>query len=374
MKILMVIGQFHPVIGGAEQQCRKLAKALMDRGHTVSVVTTRVRGCPRRAIVDGIPIERVWYPVGFLAPLFMCVRIFFRARRADVIHVHQALWPLVSAVVVGVLQNKPVICKIGNSGELFDLRVLRRRHVCGRLAVWFVKRHVTRFVWISRAVLVDVEQERIAGGALTFIPNGVELPTLQRKHGDLTSKTRFIFTGTLTRKKNLCALLDAVACLTDAYRERMHLLLLGDGEERARLMKQIVALHLEQVVAIAGPVDDVSSALLESDVFVLPSATEGLSNSALEAMAHGLPVILSDRGGNPDLVPHGKTEGTLIVGHTGILIDHERTQSLCDALVYLMDRLDIREQMGDHATRLIREAYAMDRVADQYERLYRALV
>jgi len=83
-----------------------------------------------RRTVEGIGVERVWYPVfylgrrrigfGFLAPVFLWWRGYCVARDCDVIHAHQCLWPVLSATIAARMRRKPVVCKIGNSGERFD--------------------------------------------------------------------------------------------------------------------------------------------------------------------------------------------------------------------------------------------------------------
>ena len=408
MKILMVIGQFYPVIGGAERQCLKLSKALQARGHEVKVLTVwNPRNVSGHESVEGITVERVWYPtvnvfgyrvgLGFLAPFFMWWRAYRIMREYDVAHVHQCLWPAFSAAVAARMRGVPMVCKIGNSGERFDLEMLRRTHVYGRIAAWMVKRLITRLIWTSKAVRDDLVREEIPEDRLVYIPNGVEIPPhpsdddrrpspLGRGEGEGNSPVQFIFTGTFTLKKNLIALLDAVHALPPSYRDKMKLLLLGDGPDRATLTDALKQYKLEDIVDIQGPVDDVGEYLQKSDVFVLPSATEGLSNSALEAMAYGLPVILSNRGGNSDLVevrgasPNFLTlprlagparEGELAgVGANGILVDPDNNEQLCIAMQYMIDHPEERARMVQRSLQIVEERYAMEKVVQKYEQLY----
>ncbi len=387
MRILMIIGQFYPTVGGAERQCLKLSKELIKRGHKISVLTTWTdRSTARFDEVDDICVERIWSPVFFifgrrvglgkLAPIFLLAAALRSAARHDVIHVHQALWPLCAAAVAGQVRRRPVICKIGNSGDRFDLAVLRGAHWFGRFGAWLVKRVCARFVWTSSAVRDDLLLEKIAGEQLAYIPNGVELQSY-RVFADSEKEmwpVRFVFTGTFTMKKNLCRLLEAASQLPAGYRERMRLLLLGDGPDRGVLTGLISKYKIESLAEIRGPVDDVIPDLQKSDVFILPSATEGLSNSALEAMACSLPVILSDRGGNADLVPDaGEVRAMMRTGQTGILIDPDNIDSIVKAMKYLIDSSMERRMMGLAARRLIEERYALKHVAHQYEDLYRVV-
>lgn len=373
MKILMVIGQFHPIMGGAERQCLKLSRELQKLGREVKVLTVwNPRTVSQNEKVAGVPVERVWYPIinafgyrvglGFLAPLFFWRRVYQLAHECDVVHVHQCLWPAFVAVLAARARGKPIVCKLGNSGERFDLDVLRRTHVYGRIAAWYVKRHITKFIWTSKAVRDDLMRERIAEKKRVYIPNGVELPTHPLNHDQQYSPLQFIFTGTFTVKKNLLILLNAMHDLSPSYRDKMKLILLGDGPDRDTLTSAVKQYKLNDIVEIQGPVDDVGPYLEKSDVFILPSSTEGLSNSALEAMAYGLPVILSNRGGNRDLV-----EGN------GILVDPDHVESLRDALQYMIDHPEERREMGARSRQIVEERYAMAKVVRKYEGLYQSL-
>jgi glycosyltransferase involved in cell wall biosynthesis len=373
----MVIGQFYPVVGGAEQQCRKLSRALIERGNVVSVLTTKGRDTKSREVVDGIPVERFSYPIGLLAPFFLFLRLLFIIRRYDVLHVHQGLWPLMSSICIAAIFGKPIICKIGNSGERFDLHVLRRSH-WGYFGDWIIRRFPPHFVWTSNAVRNDLQRAGFEGETVTHIPNGVEIPKLHSKRGVYTvrkekSNVGFIFTGTFSRKKNLGALITAVSMLPSSYRERLSVTLLGGGKERSRLHRMIEECELTQTIIITGPVDDVQPFLLSHDVFVLPSVTEGLSNAALEAMANGLPVLLSNRGGNRDLVSGENFSDGIVVGNTGMLIDLDNPTALRDALKLSIDDPHLRKQMGDEAARFVEMNYSISRIVNSYEALYRRL-
>lgn len=368
----MTIGQFHPVIGGAERQALALARALAGKGHTVSVLTTwNPRTSLKRERIDGIRVERVWYPIlqvfgyriglGFLAPLFMFWRAYRAARDCDVIHAHQCLWPAFAAAVAARIRRKPIVCKIGNSGERFDLDMLRHTHWYGRLAAWYVKRAVARFVWTSRAVHDDLVREGITETKLIHIPNGVVIPE-KRLSAD-GDPAVFIFSGTFTAKKNVFALLDAVRVLSPLYHEKMKCILLGDGPDRKAFADAVRDQHVEEIIALPGAVDDVAPFLRQSDVFVLPSFNEGLSNSALEAMAHGLPLIVSDRGGNRDLV-----DGN------GMLVDPNNIQSLADAMRFMIEHPSERRRLGERSRQIAYERYAMEKVAGAYEKLYRSVL
>ncbi|GAA0369552.1 glycosyltransferase [Bowmanella denitrificans] len=111
--------------------------------------------------------------------------------------------------------------------------------------------------------------------------------------------------GRLAEVKNQAYLIDAFAELLKmlpSHRDRIALMLVGDGVTRIRLQKRVVETGIEDRVWFAGDRADVPALMQSMDVFVLPSLAEGISNTVLEAMATGLPVLATNVGGNPDLI------------------------------------------------------------------------
>ncbi len=157
-----------------------------------------------------------------------------------------------------------------------------------------------------------------------FTPESVKplalLPTRwQELDGILVAGT----VGRLTPVKDQQLLLRASAYLRSGHPElgdRLRLLIVGDGPLYPVLTQMIEHLALQDVVWLAGDRDDVPSLLQAMDVFVLPSLAEGLSNTVLEAMASGLPVIATAVGGNIELVEEGFNGSLVAVGdHAGVI-------------------------------------------------------
>ena len=390
LRILMVIGQFDPFTGGAERQCMKLSKALKKRGHEVKVVTVwQLRDLPRNERIQDIPVERVWYPMlrfwgiklvgfGFLAWLTLSWVVYRNLKRFDVVHVHQGLWPGFSATLAANWAAKPIICKIGNSGERFDLLTFKKKHWYGSFGVWLMKKWVDRFVWTSRAVFDDLAIMNIEPQKLVYIPNGVEPSQRTRDKADRDKdKIVFVYSGSLTPKKNLSLLIEAIGNLPDLYRAKLELKILGDGPQKELLWKLIKKYGLERVVNMEGKIQDVEAHLHNSDVFVLPSITEGLSNAALEAMSCGLPPILSLAGGNADLIEIEEQivsaklrNGSIVLGVNGIFIKSDCRQSLIEAIKYMVDHPSERVEMGHQSQKIIEAKYLLENVVTRYEILY----
>jgi sugar transferase (PEP-CTERM/EpsH1 system associated) len=150
-----------------------------------------------------------------------------------------------------------------------------------------------------------------------------------------------------------------------ALRDTLRLMIVGDGPERAALEAQIDRLSLQDQVWLAGDREDIPELLRSMDVFVLPSLGEGISNTILEAMASGLPVIASTVGGNPELVQEGRT---------GLLFPAGDADTLTGALTRLIDDQSLRQAMGQAAMAHIRQHFDWQRTVESYLTLYDELL
>jgi glycosyltransferase involved in cell wall biosynthesis len=118
-------------------------------------------------------------------------------------------------------------------------------------------------------------------------------------------------------------------------------------------------------VKFAGERSDVQDYLRDADVFVLPSKAEGISNALLEAMAQGLPVVVSDIPGNAEVVDDEKT---------GIVFHRDDVSSLAARLQSLLQDQALRQELGDAARREIDARYAIGRIAERYIGVYQGLL
>ena len=148
-------------------------------------------------------------------------------------------------------------------------------------------------------------------------------------------------------------------------RQSLRCILVGDGPERAALTATIAQYALEDSVWLAGDRDDIPDLLACMDVFVLPSLGEGISNTVLEAMATGLPVIATRVGGNPELVQDGVT---------GLLVPVADVPALAAAIVALVDDPARCDQMGRAAVQRVTTDFEWERTVSAYLGVYDELL
>ena len=141
------------------------------------------------------------------------------------------------------------------------------------------------------------------------------------------------------------------------------MLVVGDGSARHSLELQARQLALDdRAVRFLGARSDVDALLNAVDFFVLPSDTEGLPLSVLEAMAHGLPIVASHVGGIPELIDHEQH---------GLLVPPRDPRALAVAVQRLYRDKSLRAKLGAAARARASDEFSLSTTAQQYERLYR---
>jgi sugar transferase (PEP-CTERM/EpsH1 system associated) len=170
--------------------------------------------------------------------------------------------------------------------------------------------------------------------------------------------------GNLSKVKDYPTLLAAVAELDKSCRD-WRLVIIGEGPERAQL-EGVINAHPEwkQRVSLLGLNNRVPELLNAMDVYVLSSVFEGISNSLLEAMATGLPAVVSDTGGNPEVV---------VDGECGLLFAPGNGQRLAEHLLALRAQPEQRVELGRKALDRVREEFSLDGMVRKYAQVYQSL-
>ena len=185
-------------------------------------------------------------------------------------------------------------------------------------------------------------------GCLLDIDNKVVIGTVGRMHGvkdQITLVNAYIHAGTQSEKffQNTC------------------LVLIGDGPLRESAINLLKDNGLSDHAWLPGERNDIAELLRSLDIFVLPSKAEGISNTILEAMASGLPVIATRVGGNAELV---------IDGDTGFLVEKENAQEMAGALSMLTNDVGKRKQLSVAAYQRAQNQFSIDGMVARYQQVY----
>ena len=390
MKILMVISQFQPIIGGAERQAQLLAKRLIEKGVTVNLVTGWWKfGTSRKEMIDGIRIFRnfcFWGMFGIKShrmirmlggityAISLGLYLFLRGRAYDIIHVHQFLYPAFVSVLMGKkVLKKPVLVKSASSGITSDIERFRQLPL-GCFQVNFLLKELDDLVAVSKATGKDFKEIGYLESRISYIPNGVEVPAIREKI--YTQMTRVITITRLSEEKGVDILLKAWA---EVVREEknLKLLIVGDGSLESGLKTLSHSLGIVESVDFVGAVQDASSYLMDSDLFVLSSRSEGMSNALLEAMSYAIPCIATNVGGNTEALGEEEKEipkGEYVIAKNGLLINPDDVKGLTEALLFFIRNQNEREEIGKRGRIHVRGNYSIDLIVDQYIGLYQRIL
>lgn len=194
------------------------------------------------------------------------------------------------------------------------------------------------------------------------IYNGVDYQRFTCQHRKSTSDTtRIISVGRLQSVKNFPVLIMAIKNLKASGYENIHLNLVGDGPEKASIQQSIIDNSLQGQVILLGNRNDIPDLLMNSDIFVLPSLIEGISNTILEAMSVGLPIIASRVGGNPELI---------LDGQSGQLFPSGDVYALVKALKLYIDNKQIRHSHGEKSRERVETLFALSQMIQKYHAVY----
>jgi sugar transferase (PEP-CTERM/EpsH1 system associated) len=169
--------------------------------------------------------------------------------------------------------------------------------------------------------------------------------------------------GRLEPVKDQLTLVKAFVKLVrlDPAGPRLRLVLVGEGSLRAPIEALLEETGLTRQVWLAGDRDDVPALMAAMDLFVLPSLAEGISNTILEAMACGLPVVATRVGGNAELVQEGRT---------GVLVERDDPAAMATALAGYVHDSGLRRDHGAAARQRIEAHFSLDGMVARYTDLY----
>lgn len=214
-----------------------------------------------------------------------------------------------------------------------------------------------------------INEEGVEPQHTKLIYNGVRLkkPSGHNIRTELNiSEDRIVFVivANLIPYKGHMDLLEAFSQITP--NANWDLLIVGNDSSgiQSSLKKQATALSIASHVHFLGGRDDVSDILHSSDIGILPSHEEGFSNAILECMAAGLPMIVTDVGGNSEAVQHGKT---------GIVVPPHNPDELAKALEELLADEQIRNRYGKAGKRYQEVNFSLEACVQSYEELYSSL-
>lgn len=377
-RIFYVIGSLN--VGGAERHLAQVAVRLKHRGWEPEVVALSPSGPLISNLKEAkVPIHGVELPkwvaaairndrlrirIGLLATAFVLVFMLWR-RRPHAIHFF-----LPAAYIVGGLASML---------SFVPARIMSRRSLNAYQLDHPVFARIERYLhpWMalvcgnSQAIVAELRDEGIDPAKLRLIYNGIDAEIYEQSFdrdsarsalGIAADATVFVIVANLIPYKGHADLIAAFSQIKSRLRHPWFLFCLGrDDGIAAQLQSQIDAEGLRDNIRLMGARSDVPDFLRMADIGVLCSHEEGFSNAILEGMAAGLPMVVTDVGGNAEAV---------VDGQTGYVVPPHDSAALGEALLKMADNSS-RTAMGEAGRQRTRELFSMNACIDAYEALYR---
>lgn len=343
MKILLATGLYPPEIGGPATYAVMLESELP--GRDIEVVT--------------VPFNWVRQYPKIIRHAVYAWKLWRLSKDTDIIYALDPISVGLPASWVARLRRLPFIIRLGGDYAWEQGRI--RYGVTSTLdeyvndtttAAWQVRMFARLQTFVVRQAIcvvvpskylksivaqwgIDEEKIEVVYSALYPLKVNSDRDTLRAQLN--YAYPTIVSSARLVPWKGFEVLIDVVNALKDRY-QNISLVIIGDGEEKNKLEKQVLKFGLEQHVSFAGRIakDALGASLKAADVFVLNTAYEGLSHQLIEVMDLGVPVVTTSSGGNPELVTDGVN---------GYLVDFNDVNQLKEAIIKVLDNPEPRERM-----------------------------
>jgi glycosyltransferase involved in cell wall biosynthesis len=367
------------MVGGYERAAERLSAELGRKGHDVTVVAEQR---DRKWLADEqmatYAVHRVWcvYRPGWhiwTSLLSYALYIVRNAHRYDVLHVHQYGHLAALVIAMGSLLGKPVVLKLTSTGEQGIESALHSAGRWSRVLGW-LHRQVSACVVPTESAFAEAVRFGIPANRIRQIPNGVDVDefapvtegekALIKAQLGLQRSLVAIYCGRLASVKNPDGLLESWRIVARDV-GNAELVLIGDGPLRPVLESSMHNSHQPDSVRLAGNQSSVLPWYQAADVYVLPSRLEGLSNSLLEAMSCGLPVVSARVSGSTDIFSHADV---------GCLVDVGDVVGFADALKTMLVEEKRRLSCSATARSYAKANYSIESVGASTIALYQLLL
>jgi len=352
--------------GGVDVRIVQTARKLLQEGCTF--VLAVIEGTSLHRTLDDLGLPVVALPRKRLDPRLVLdlVRII-RRTKAGLIDTHNGqsqYWGALAALVSGVPGRVATVHSVYREDHA---RRWRQRghegalHLCKALGFWFltVSSNVQRYM---------LEEFGVKSSRLLLSRNGMEDLTDPPPPIDLVAETGWpvdavvlAIIGRLDPRKGHRFLLTALADLVRAGDHRARLLIVGTGREEAAIRAMVRELSLEDYVHFTGFRSDVLSILTRVDVLCLPSTSEGLPYSVIEAARQSVPTLASRLEGTDDIFVDGKTILFTRIGDP---------EDIREKLMFLLDNPERRRELGAAARRMFLRDLGVERMLDETLEIY----
>ncbi len=344
--------------GGAEKSIAILSRSLAQRGHEVFIAihadakeppffpidpAVQIISLGRVCTINASWLRKIW---DGLRSIFKLRHTFKHIKPDRIIAFTETI--NIRAIIAAAALDIPVIISERNDPRTYGIGP-----VISALR-WLLYPFAARLVLITDSAR-DFYPKRLQKRIVSIANSIPTVPSLPKTENN--SELLIVSVGRLISLKRMDMTIRAFARLRHP---NARLIIVGEGPERPRLEALIKELQIEQCVELAGLVADPSTILARADIFMFTSRSEGIGNVILEAMAWGLPVLVTE---------YGAALHTLIThNEDGLIVQRDDEEASAANLEQLMQDPKLRARLGSNA-RLVVKRYSVENITNQWEKL-----
>jgi glycosyltransferase involved in cell wall biosynthesis len=371
LKILQVCPYFYPYLAGQEIFVLELSKQLIKSGHSVTVYTSNHSYLPVYEKIQEIDVFRfkmIFNPLNNpICPGFF--NIYKKIRDFDIIHVHnEHSFVTLITYLINLFLKKPIVLTCHGQLRFDNYWKDLFEKIYSRTVGKFIFDNIDKVAALSdsdKKYLISIGVDPVK---IVIIPNAINHEYLDnisynKKMQEKNDEKILLYVGVLIKRKGVEYLIRSIPDIIK--HNRVSCIIVGKGDYREQLETLVDKLNLADNIIFKGSVstEELYFYYNTADIFVLPSVSEGLPTTILEAMYFGLPVVTTDIPGIRDHF-----------SDSAILVPPKNEKELANAIIRVLNDLPLRESLSGRGKELVREKYTWDKVSNAYINIYHELL
>ncbi len=368
MNIVQVVAYYPPHMGGMENCVKEISNRLVKKGHKVKIFTSDIGSKKNR--YNSVNNLNTYYLRSLeFAHTAIIPSLFFKLlniSKDSIMHVHiaQVIIPEV-AYLISKIKKVPYIAHIHAdvepSGKL------------GFLLPFYKKVFLQKILNSSSKIIVPSKdyssliskKYKISKTKICEIPNGVDLKYFKRGSTKLHDPVKLLTVCRLSRSKNIPLLIRSFKLVMECSNRDVELHIVGDGEEKNKIFNLIKKEKLEKKVIMHGGLwgENLYDIYTDSDIFILTSGYESFGLVLIEAMASGLPIVVSNITSVKNIIKNKIT---------GLLVKPTQND-FAKAIEKLLDNSQLRERLIENGVKEVKK-YDWNKIVQKFEHIYDEVV
>ncbi|MBT3137299.1 glycosyltransferase [Alteromonas sp. ALT199] len=366
MKVLHVTYDMR--IGGTEMVIKNIIEGNTDANINMSIYCIEAPLGPwgEDLAQSGISITMQERKPGFDTSLISALRQHIKENNIDILHCHQYTPWVYGALAAAFTKTKVIFTE---HGRFYPDSTSWKRKLVNPILLFFTSK-VTAISKATSDALVNYEF--IPSRSIDIVYNGIKpLAVKQKEVEALRSQLRLnetdIILGTIARFDPIKNQLLMINAFADAAKDRddLYLLLVGDGEMRQALQQEVDRLEILDRVIFTGYIANPANYLALMDVFLLSSLSEGTSMTLLEAMSLGKPCVVTNAGGNAEVITHNLN---------GLVTENDNKNAFATAIIQLTQHHEMRRNFGKNAIEKFELQFSAQKMNEAFRIQYNHLI